>query len=117
MSVRALDKNNDFTFGQNKANYINGKAAINQKVATRLKSFKNDNPLNMDSNIDWIDLLGRKGTENTILKEIERVTMQTEGVTEITSLEVTKTDVRVQSISLRYNTIYDDNETLEILDL
>jgi hypothetical protein len=117
MSVRALDKNNDWQFGRGLANYINGKAAINQKVATRLKSFKNDNPLNMDDNIDWIDLLGRKGTENTILKEIERVTLQTDGVTEITSLEVTKTADRVQSISLRYNTIYDYEETLEITDL
>lgn len=117
MSVRALDINGDWQFGRGKANYIDEKSAINQKVATRLKSFKNDNPLNMDDNIDWIDLLGRKGTENTILKEIERVTMQTDGVTEITSLEVTKTVDRVQSISLRYNTIYDDEETLEITDL
>ena len=117
MSVRALDSNLDWVFGSGRANYIGEEAAINQKVASRLKSFKNDNPLNMNDNIDWIDLLGRKGTEDTILKEIERVTLQTEGVTRITSLEVTKTADRVQSISLRYNTIYTDDETLEITDL
>ena len=117
MSVRSLSPTGDFTFGSGLANYIDGAAAINQDLSTRLKSFKNDNPLNMDDNIDWIGLLGRKGTEDTILKEIERVALQTEGITRITSLEVTKTVDRVQSISLLYNTIYTENEELEITDL
>lgn len=117
MIVRALDSENDWTFGSGAANYIGEKDALNQKVITRLKSFKNDNPLNMDANIDWLDLLGRKGTEDTILKEIERVVLQTEGVTEITNLEVVKTSLRVQSLSLSYVTIYDSEETVEISDL
>jgi len=107
----------DWTFGNGLADYIQEEAEINQDLSTRLKSFKNDNPLNMDDNIDWIGLLGRKGTEDTILKEIERVALQTEGITRITSLEVTKTVDRVQSISLLYNTIYTENEELEITDL
>ena len=117
MSVRRLDVNNDWVFGSGLADYIQEEAEINQDLSTRLKSFKNDNPLNMDNNIDWIGLLGRKGTEDTILKEIERVALQTEGITRITSLEVTKTVDRVQSISLLYNTIYTENEELEITDL
>jgi len=117
MRVRALDSNGDFTFGAGLANYISEKDALNQKVATRLKSFKNDNPLNMDDNIDWIDLLGRKGTEDTILKEIDRVVMQTSGVTKVTKLEILRTVDRMQSLSLSYVTIYDEEETLEISDL
>jgi hypothetical protein len=117
MTLRALDNDNDWTFGAGLANYINGVAAINQKLASRLKSFKNDNPLNMDDNIDWNDLLGRKGTQDTILREIERVALQTVGVTQITSLEVTKTADRVQSISLAYNTIYSTSETLQVDEL
>lgn len=117
MRVRALDKNLDWTFGQGKANYINKKQALNQKVSSRIKSFKNDNPLNMNDNIDWIDLLGRKGTEDTILKELERVVRSTSGVTEITKLEVIKTVNRVQSIQLSYNTIYDEEQSVEITDL
>lgn len=117
MRVRALDSNGDWTFGSGKANYITDKKALNQKVASRIKSFKNDNPLNMDDNIDWIDLLGRKGTENTILKELERVVRSTDGVTEITKLEVVKTVNRVQSIQLSYNTIYDEEQSVEIDDL
>jgi hypothetical protein len=117
MTVRALSDSGDWTFGSGRANYIGAVAAINQKLSTRLKSFKNDNPLNMNDNIDWIFLLGQKGTEGTILKEIERVALQTQGVTQITSLEVTKTIDRVQSIELMYNTIYSVGETLEVTDL
>lgn len=117
MIVRALDQNNDFVFGAGKANYISEKKALNQKVATRIKSFKNDNPLNMDANIDWLDLLGRKGTENTILREIERVVLQTEGVTKLTNIEVVKTENRVQSLTVQYVTIYDREETIEVIGL
>ncbi len=117
MSVRALDKNGDWTFGAGKANYISGKPALNQKVTTRLKSFKNDNPLNMDDNIDWLGLLSRRGTEDTILKEIERVTLQTPGVIEITNISAA-TKSRKQTTSLSYVTIYDDEEvTTELTDL
>jgi len=117
MRVRTLDNNGDWTFGRGKANYITSKKAIAQTVSTRIKSWANDNPLAMDANIDWKDLLGRKGTEDTILREIERVTVQTDGVIRVTQLEVIKTEKRVQSIILSYDTIYDDSETLEINDL
>ena len=117
MSVRALDKNNDWTFGRNKANYIKNSDALNQKVSTRLQSWKNDNPLFMSSNIDWRELLGNKGTEDTILKEIERVTLQTSGVTKVTSLEIVKTIDRIQSIALTYDTVYTSSNSVEILEL
>ena len=115
--VRALDTSGDWVFGSGKANYISGKAAINQTVATRLKSFKYDNPLNTESNIDWIGLLGTKGTEDDILNEIERVVLGTNGVTKLTNLEVIKVAERVQSISVSYDTIYDDNQTVTVDDL
>lgn len=115
--VRALDSSGDWVFGSGKANYISAKAAINQTVTTRLKSFKYDNPLNTESNIDWIGLLGTKGTEDQILSEIERVVLATDGVTKLTNLEVTKTADRVQSISVSYDTIYDDNQTVDVTDL
>lgn len=118
MRVRALDSNNDWTFGRGRANYITGKDAVNQNVQTRIKSFKNDNPLNIETNIDWRDLLGRKGTESDILNEIERVVRNTDNITEITQLEVDKTENRVQTIRLSYKTAYDETEEqIEIRDL
>lgn len=115
--VRALDSNNDWNFGRGKSNYLSGKDTINQNVQTRIKSFKYDNPLATESNIDWIGLLGAKGTQDDILNEIERVVITTDGVTELTSLEVTATNNRAQSLSLSYNTIYDEEEFLTVDDL
>lgn len=114
MRTRALDKNSDWTFGAGRANYIQGKKAINQAVSTRLKSFKYDNPLNTEANIDWIGLLGSKGTQNEILNEIERVVLGTDGVTKVTQLEVDVTNGRAQQLRLSYDTIYDENQTLVV---
>lgn len=108
MIVSALDKNHDWGFGRGRANYITGGVAIAQKVKCRILSFKNDNPLNMDDNIDWFYLLSEKNTEQEILREIERVTLATDGVMRITALamEVNKA-TRSQKIELSIETVYD----------
>ncbi len=116
MRVRALDNNNDWTFGAGKANYISGIAALNQKVITRIKSFKNDNPLNMDSNIDWIYLLGNRSTTSTILKEIERVVIDTDGVIKVNDVSLIKLEDRVADIQVSYDTIY-GKSSVEIAEL
>ena len=41
MSVRKIDKNGDWTFGQGLGNYIKNDDEISQNVITRLKSFTN----------------------------------------------------------------------------
>jgi len=109
MIVSALDKNDDWGFGRGRANYITGGAAIAQKSKCRIRSFKNDNPLNMDDNIDWIYLLSEKNTEQEILREIERVTLATDGVMRIVglSMEVNKSD-RSQKIELSIETVFDE---------
>lgn len=109
MIVSALDNNDDWGFGRGRANYITGGVAIAQKVKCRVRSFKNDNPLNMDDNIDWLYLLSEKNTEQEILREIERVTLSTDGVIRIISLsmEVNKS-TRVQKIELRIETVFDE---------
>lgn len=109
MIVSVLDKNNDWTFGRGRNNYITGGAAIAQKVKCRIRSFKYDNPLNMDENIDWMYLLSEKNTEREILREIERVTLATDGVMRIIdlSMNVDKRNRR-QDIELRIETVFDE---------
>ncbi|HCC76678.1 MAG TPA: hypothetical protein DEQ42_13480 [Shigella sp.] len=109
MIVSALDNNDDWVFGRGRANYITGGVAIAQKVKCRVRSFKNDNPLNMDDNIDWLYLLSEKNTEQEILREIERVTLSTDGVIRIISLsmEVNKS-TRAQKVELRIETVFDE---------
>lgn len=109
MIVSALDKNDDWGFGRGRANYITGGAAIAQKVKCRIRSFKNDNPLNMGDNIDWMYLLSEKNTEQQILREIERVTLATDGVMRITDLSMTVNKKnRHQVIELRIETVFDE---------
>ena len=88
MKVRRLDTNNDWTFGNGQANYLKDNDAVLQNVATRLKSFKNDWFLDSDAHIDWFNILGSKENKQTILNEVERVVLQTEGVMKINSLEL-----------------------------
>ncbi|EFH1545719.1 hypothetical protein BF283_001000 [Escherichia coli] len=109
MIVSALDKDDDWGFGRGRANYITGGAAIAQKAKCRVRSFKNDNPLNMDDNIDWMYLLSEKNTEQEILREIERVTLATDGVMRIVglSMEVNK-HTWSQKIELSIETVFDE---------
>lgn len=109
MILSALDKDDDWGFGRGRANYITGGSAIAQKVKCRIRSFKNDNPLNMADNIDWFYLLSEKNTEQQILREIERVTLATDGVMRINNLEMTVNKrTRHQVIELSIQTVFDE---------
>lgn len=109
MIVSALEKDGDWGFGRGRANYITGGSAIAQKVKCRIRSFKNDNPLNMGDNIDWMYLLSEKNTEQEILREIERVTLATDGVMRIVELSmIVNKKTRKQSIELRIETVFDE---------
>lgn len=108
MTVAALDKNDDWTFGRGRAGYKRNAPMVRQKVATRIRCFVNDWFLDIKSGIEWYSLLGQKGTEDQILREVERTTLTTPGVRSIEKLEVTRNENRSLTIVLRFTTIYDD---------
>lgn len=115
MRVSGLDKDGDWRFGRGLAVYISRGDAVRQNVVTRIKSFRSDFFLDVDANIDWIDLLGRRETKEEILRAVERVTLATDGVTTITKLEIeVKTSTRKATIMLSFGTIFDDSITEEI---
>lgn len=100
--------NDDWTLGNGLAGYISNEQAIYQNVKTRLRSFKHDWFLDTTLHIDWIALLGAYGKENDIKREIERVVLNTYGVTKITTLEVRVMDNRKLKIVLKFNTVFDN---------
>ena len=115
MRVSGLDENGDWRFGRGKAVYISRAAAVRQNVVTRLKSFKTDFFLDVDACIDWIDLLGRKGTKDEIMLAVERTTLATDGVTTINSLSIeVRAGTRNATIVISYGTIFDEDITEEI---
>lgn len=114
MSVRALDSNGDWTFGQGRANYKTKSNEIAQNVVTRLRSFKNNWFLDTDANIDWFSILGNYNNEQTIRREIERVTIETDGVKSIEKIEILVDSSRKATISLEYTDIFEESFVKEI---
>jgi len=99
----------DWTFGNGRANYIANAEAIRQNVKTRLRSFQNDWFLDIAANIDWITLNGTRNNESQILREIERVVLATEGVVKILEYGVEKIENRHAVIKVKFSTIFDED--------
>lgn len=113
MKVSGLDRNNDWRFGRGQAVYIQDSAAIRQNVATRIRSFAGDWFLDVTANIPWIELLGRRDSREQVLREVERVTLSTEGVVKMLHLdmEYDKRD-RIAIITLSFEDIFNVQQTI-----
>ena len=114
IKVRALNDNMDWQFGNNKASYIDNDNAIIQNVKTRLKSLKNDFFLDGESNIDWFGILGQIKNQNTVLNEIYRVTLATDGVVEINDIQIVNLEKRNATIAIDFATINTQRIKIEI---
>jgi hypothetical protein len=111
MRVRRLN-GQDWTFGRGRADYIKDQAAIAQNIKTRIQSFKNDWFLDIDANIDWMNLLGQRGTEQIIRYEVARVILSTSGVVKINDLQLQNSERRVIIVA-EVTTIF-GNDTITI---
>ena len=86
--VRALDENGDFTFGQNKSNYIKDEYALKQNVSTRLLEWKNDCFFDKEAGVDYDYFLGTKQVKIEFENAIRSVILQTEDVRAIDKFSV-----------------------------
>ena len=115
MRVRGLTADGDWSWGNGKANYKNDSKFIKQSVVTRVKSFKYDWFLDIQTNIDWWNILGQKNNEEIIRSQVYKTVSETEGVTAIKSLEInTNTETRNATITISLKTVFDDIDDLEI---
>jgi hypothetical protein len=109
ITVRKLDNNKDWTFGQGLANYQDKDNAIAQNVSTRLKSFMYDWFLDQQANIDWFNILGQKNNKQVILNVVKTTVLNTDGVisvSDILILDGTDTQSRMLQIQVNFTTIY-----------
>lgn len=106
MRVRAIDENNDWTFGRGLQDYKENDRAVSQNIKTRLQSFYRDCFFDLDAGLDWFNLLGR-GTKNLLLLAVKMVISQTEGVFGINNVDV-QYDEYSRHITITYDikTIY-----------
>lgn len=114
MSVRSIDENRDWNFGQGKQSYVSKVNEIAQMVRTRVLSFFGDCFFAPNEGIDWINLMGKYG-EVDLLKSIKLTILQTPGVTSLTSLDVVR-DKRNLTVYYSLTTIYTESieSTIEV---
>ena len=109
-TIRALDVNGDWQFGQGPGSYATGQAAIMQDMQTSLLFFQNDCFWNMTFGVDWWNLLGQlraQVAQNTVLLQVRNVIAQTAGVVSIDSVDaVLDSASRKLFVSYTVSTIY-----------
>ncbi len=113
MRVRRNDKNGDWMFGRSTKDYALNEEAIRQNLVTRIKSFQNDWFLDSEAEIDWFNLLGRKGTQTEIEREIERVAIATEGILRVENLELIKQN-RSATIRMEVTTVFSTQINIDL---
>lgn len=105
MSIRNLDINHDWTFGSGKSNYLTEQKEIQLNLETRLYSFLGDWFLDTDFGIDYWNLLDYRGSER-LENQIQNMIINTPGITEIESVDVTIGANRTLQASYKVKTIF-----------
>lgn len=107
MIFRGLDSSGDWQFGQGYGSYAHGQSAVLLNVKTALLTFLADAFWNATFGIDWINLLGTKGTQNAILASVRQMIAQCEGVTGISAVSFSaNTQTRRMTIQATVSTVY-----------
>jgi hypothetical protein len=109
-TIRALDANGDFTFGNNKGNYISGAMALQQNIVTRLREYAGDCFFDKSSGIDYDYLLATKNSQNDLRNAVRLIILQTEDVREIVELYI-NVDNRNMVIKATVSSIYGTFDT------
>lgn len=105
MRVRALDENNDWTFGKGQNDYKTARAAVAQNIKTRLQSFLGDCFFSISSGIDWFNLLGTKN-QLALNLAVSATVLNTTGVLNIVSSSMRLDTDRRLSFTFSVNTIF-----------
>lgn len=104
MIFRTLDQNGDFMFGHGKRDYLHRDKAISEDIRTALLLFLKDAFWDVDSGIDWWNLLGGKNptAQNEILLQTRRTILSRYGVVKVNDLSYVM-DRTSRGLSIIYN--------------
>lgn len=105
MIVRQVDINGDFTFGQGLNNYVRNSSAVMQNISTRLRSVLYDCFFDTQNGVDWFNLLGQKD-ETALNLALAAAILNTDGVTKLINLAVTRDAARKVTVSYQVQTQY-----------
>ncbi len=106
MIIRALDSNNDWTFGKGKNNFYKKNDALGLSLKTRLRQWRGDCFFAPSEGVDYNNYLDI-GTQVFLDSDIKRVILQTEGVLKILSyLSDLDRETRILSVQCDIETIF-----------
>ena len=113
MQVRAIDANKDWIFGKGKQAYKNNRAALAQKLDTRLHSWKTDCFFALAEGIDWNNYLDI-GTKRLLDIDIAQYMNKTGGVLSIADYKSYITPERILRVSFTARTIFGPIDVSEV---
>lgn len=111
MIRRQFDENGDYTINK----FVSGSPATIQAVTTRLRLFKGEWFLNINSGVPWYQRVFIKPARlNEIDRIIRNTILQTEGVERLSKFDlVFDSSTRKLSVDFAGSTIYDDGNEFE----
>ena len=111
-NVNILSSSGDWQFGQGLSNYTTANNAIALNIQTALKTFLGDAFWQANFGVDWINLLGNKNTEASILSQTRAIIAGCYGVVQINSVNYNlNTTTRQLTLTYTISTIYSSNVT------
>lgn len=108
MIIRALDNENDVTFGQGKQNFLSGQNAIAENIQTNLYCFLRDCYFDIQKGVDWIRFMSVPTNAAEIKMSVRGTVLLCFGVTSINKLDVIVANRKI-NISMNINTIFTSN--------
>lgn len=111
MSVRAIDKNNDWLLNGKQA-YNNDDLEVLQNVKTRLQQWKYNCYFALEEGVDYNNYLSDKSLLNDLKNNIIYVLINTFGVSKINDLTFNLINRKLQ-VNININTIYSNNQQIE----
>jgi hypothetical protein len=107
MIVRALTSKGDFTFGAGKNNYLVGRVAVGQAIATNLMMFLGDCFWATNTGLDWWTFLGGSKAQLSLQLAINATILNTQsnGVNVITNLNAAV--VSLNTVTRQFSVTYD----------
>lgn len=111
MKFRTLDSNHDWNFGKGIQDYASDSLAISYSIKTKILSWYRDCFFDMETGVDWKNILGSKVSKNDADSAIKQIVSTEEGVTDIVFFESSVAN-RIYTCTIRLKTIYQD--TIEV---
>lgn len=117
MRVSKLNSDGDWQFGFGNALYAQRTAAIKQKLEMRLKMFINDWFADVSAGSPWFEIFGQRNNRERLIRQIELITLETEGIATIDRLDPPDVSDRSATITMAVTDIFNVPIEIEGLEI